>query len=102
MQKEIKELAEMLGHQESDEKETDRNARDSITHIESKFHPKPSFRGNIVGFSYSGDIGKVVEITPNYLRKEDGYKIQESEIVGIVRTKINKIGYPTVWLSEMR
>lgn len=59
-QKEIKELAEMLGHQESDEKETDRNARDSITHIESKFHPKPSFRGNIVGFGYSGDIGKVV------------------------------------------
>lgn len=59
-QKEIRELAEMIGQQLSDEKETDRQARSSITHIESQFHPKPSFRGNIAGFSYSGDISKVV------------------------------------------
>ena len=74
-QTEIQELAEMLGRQESDEKEEEKNARDSITHIESKYHPKPSFRGNIVGFTYSDDIGKVVPSEMALL------KIPETEIL---------------------
>lgn len=59
-QEEIKELAEMLGRQEADDKETEKKARDAITKIGSKFHPQPSFCGNVVGFTYSGDIGKVL------------------------------------------
>jgi signal peptidase len=32
---------------------------------------------------------------------EDNFKIEEDNLIGIVKFKINKIGYPTVWLSEL-
>jgi len=59
-QKDIRELAEMLGHSQRDEKRSEKNARDSVTQHVSKYHPKPSYRGNIVGFNYTGDVSKVV------------------------------------------
>lgn len=70
--------------------------------------------GNIIAFKYNKSIvvHRIVRKAQSedslyfYTKgdanlEEDNFKISEKDIVGIVKFKINKIGYPTVWFNEL-